>query len=577
MVKRRNLSNKRKDLLKSFNKLVEKNNKKKFIIGTIIVSLLSIPCVEYFQSKNAFAFSNSTFKSLEINKESKNVNTITAYEKLEKGQDIKILFLGDENYIGNTVLKENINNFIKETYNSDVNLTDLSKTGGSIYDQLNEYINLENRYFDLVFLCFENGDEGEIRKTSFSGIYETILRDLKYNNTSVDIIPVIKHKTLVSDTYYQIINSISKYYDLELAKVNEEVLNNNLQGENIEDFKDSYYSVLSNIISNNVDNKKEINTEYKDIYYGVTTLFEPYKVTVKPEKKKGFSTSQNQAKSSNKDDYIRYKVEGNTVGLAYETSENGGIIEVYINRVLYRRVDTKSDKKEIKHILVSSDLTKSNEVKVVNSSGGDVTLLGVITSGNNENSSEVESLNKILARNKGNYNGQTKDNALYENAKIDNNEEVATSEKSESVNKTSSKTQNYKKKPNVINKTPIKENIPSNGIKENQEIINNTGGNSESNLEENPIQSGGDGINNSTNSQVNNGGDNVNNEINNQVSSGGESINNSNNQINNNNGENLENNNTTNNNVANNPNIGGVENTVGNEIQSNIIDTNDMQ
>ncbi|MDO4536444.1 MAG: hypothetical protein Q4B63_11655, partial [Clostridium perfringens] len=414
---------------KSFNKVIKGSRRKKIVIGGVLVSVLSLSVVGYFQSKSALA---SNYKSLRITEQTENINSVTGYNKITEGEEVNILLLGDESYLGDVILNDDVVSFVEDNYNSKVNLIDLSIDEASIYEQLNEYIDLEDREFDLVFLCFENSDEKEISKTNFSGIYESILRDLKYNNTSVDIIPVIKHNTVVNDTYYQIINGLSKYYDLELAKVNEEILNSEVEGEGIEDFRETYSNTLINIIENNVENKKEIDTEYKDVYYGVTTLFEPYKITVKGDKKKGFSVSQNQVKSNTESDYIRYKVEGNIIGLGYETNKNGGIIEIYVNRVLYRRIDTKSESEEIKYILISSNLTGENEIKVVNNNGGDVTLLGVITSGDNTDSKEVENLNNILARNTGNYSGQQKNDSLYENAKVESSQ-VVTSEKKEST------------------------------------------------------------------------------------------------------------------------------------------------
>ncbi len=465
----------------------------------------------------------------------------------------------------------------------------------------------------MVFLCFENNDEREVSKTNFSGIYESILRDLKYNNTSVDIIPIIKHETLVSDTYYQIINGLSKYYDLELAKVNEDVSNNNVEGETIEDFRENYSNTLEGIIKNNVEAKKEIDNEYKDVYYGVTTLFEPYKVTVKGEKKKGFSVSQNRAKSSDENDYIRYKVQGNIVGLGYETSVNGGIIEVYVNRVLYRRIDTKSDTEEFKYILISSNLSGINEIKIVNSDGGDVTLLGVITSGNNTDAKEVEGLNNILARNKGNYSGQVKDYSLYEDAEVEEKKEVADIDKTESTAKKSENTSSSQSiigsesKGNsnlsgssVLQGTESTKNNDegSSGVIESNEnqqsvgnILENNGGSgslgSENSTSDNTgsnIQNNGGDINNEINNKVNNsnnsiynGGNNSsnnqNNSLNNVINNGEDTINNSINNGGDSQNNNLWDNSNASNNIGNNNTNNRGNSSIGGEISENTVNS----
>ncbi len=577
MVKRgklgKEMRSKRKTLKgsmsKGFNKVIKGSRKKKVIIGGVLISVLSLSIVGYFQSKSALA---SNYKSLKITEKAENINRITAYNKITEGEEINVLLLGDESYLGDVVLNDDVTSFIEDNYSSKVNLIDLSIDDASIYEQLNEYINLEGREFDLVFLCVDNSDEKEISKTNFSGIYESILRDLKYNNTAVDIVPIIKHNTIVNDTYYQIINALSKYYDLELAKVNDVVLSNNLEGETIEDFRESYSNTIINVIKDNIENKKEIDTEYKDVYYGVTTLFEPYKVILKGDKKKGFSVSQDQAKSNTESDYIRYKVEGNIVGLGYETSKNGGIIEVYVNRVLYRRIDTKSESEEIKYTLISSNLTGENEIKVVNNNGGDITLLGVITSGDNKDSKEVENLNNILARNTGNYNGQQKNDLLYEDAKVESNQ-VVTSEKEEvtpvKVSKDKENTAQSKSSINTQNKPSTQgnsvsvdntNNVPSNDIVEetkpiennqsngtinnegggnvnlgNNEGVNegdNTAGNSQGNIAGGTNNGAGSGQNNSVNNGMNNSGDSGNNTENN-IGGGNAENNNANNVVNN--------------------------------------------
>ena len=614
---------------KGFNKVIKGSKKKRIIIGGILISVLSFSLVGYFQEKSALA---SNYKLLKISENPENINSVTAYSKVTDGEEINVLFLGDESYLGDVVLEEDIKTFIENTYTSKVNLTNISEDDASIYEQLNEYINLEDREFDLVFLCFENSDEKEISKTNFSGIYESILRDLKYNNTSVDIVPIIKHNTVVNDTYYQIINGLSKYYDLELAKVNENVLNNDVEGENIEDFKESYSTTIVDIIENNVENKKEINTEYKEVCYGVTTLFEPYKITIKGDKKKGFSVSQSEAKSNAENDYIKYKVEGNIVGLGYETNKNGGIIEVYVNRVLYRRIDTKSDVEELKYVLISSNLTEENEIKIVNNNGGDVTLLGIISSGDNTDSKEVENLNNILARNTGNYNAQKKNTSLYKDAKIESNETVtskkesSTATKSESTVKPSTNTQS---KPNTssdnnINTVPKKEveaekkpvesiesndvikdtkpiennqsqsneNI-NNGGSGNTNISGNGGGNEGNNIGSNNVEnntgSTNSGVNNNSSNNINNGGNNIaggnvennatnstvnnggNNSGNGVVDSGNSNIGNGGNNSTNNSGNNSTNNNVSNGGNSNQNNNGGES--VGNQVQENVINS----
>lgn len=558
----------KKNLLNSFNNMVKKNSRKRVIVSGVIVSVLSFSCVWYFQSKSALASNREIYKSLEITNKAEEVKTVTAYDKLIDGEDINILILGDENYLGDVILKEDITSFIENTYNSKVKLTNLSEDNATIYEQLNKYINIKNREFDLVFLCFENNDEKEISEINFSGIYESILRDLKYNNTSVDIIPIVKHESLISDVYYQSINGLATYYGLDLAKVNEDVVKNNIEGEGIEDFRESYCKNLTNIIENNVNNKKEISTQYKDAYYGVTTLFEPYKVTLKGEKKKGFSVSQNKVKSSSKNDYIRYKVDGNIIGLGYETSKNGGIIEIYVNRILYRRIDTKSDNEDLKYILISSNLSGANEIKVVNNDGGDVTLLGVITSGNNTDSKEVEGLNNILARNTGSYNGQIKDDSLYENAKKETNEENKEKQKVETpIKKSENKNSSSQNASSKVKKNESKNNdIPevnnestienkqgntenSNDILNNKENKNQQNGgnilenniyNNNNNLgdgitennNQNIWGSGNNEINSNENNEINMGGNNSNNNPNNSVNNidnGGNALNNNNN------------------------------------------------
>ena len=325
-----------------------------------------------------------------------------------------------------------------------------------------------------------------------------------------------------------------------------------------------------------------IRDRYKEIYYGVTTLLEPYKVTVKGDKKKGFGVFQSQAKSNTKNDYVRYKVEGNIIGLGYETSENGGIIEIYVNRVLYRRIDTKSESEEVKYILISSNLTGENEIKVVNSNGGDVALLGVITSGDNRDSKEVENLNNILARNTGDYSGQQKNTLLYEDAKIENNEVVATKKEQSTPVKIGGNTQtkpstNVQSEPSTSNSSVSSNNVSNEVIEETQpienigsnEIINNEGGgidNSVNNVENNATSNieGSIPENNTTNNVVNSGDNNQNN-------GGGD---NGNNNIGNETSNNIDNNesgganNTVNNNQNNTPSNEGGEGNSQNSINS---------
>ena len=146
----------KKNLLNSFNNMVKKNSRKRVIVSGVIVSVLSFSCVWYFQSKSALASNREIYKSLEITNKAEEVKTVTAYDKLIDGEDINILILGDENYLGDVILKEDITSFIENTYNSKVKLTNLSEdnVGRTLYKKTES---ARKRCHTLRVLGFRHG------------------------------------------------------------------------------------------------------------------------------------------------------------------------------------------------------------------------------------------------------------------------------------------------------------------------------------------------------------------------------------------------------------------------------------
>lgn len=217
--KRRNRSKK---------KISSKDRSKFLNIALIVLSvaLVLVLVLGTLKDKKVLANNKSEYQESTDSKESTSNSDKTkeeapenAYEKIKAGKEINILVLGDG--IGLSEGKSNedgawtslLSNWIKETYNSSANITNLSENKGNVKDGL-KALEGNKDSFDLVYIMFGQNDQKTLSTKEFKENYEQIIENLKERNEKTTIIPVIENSMRKKNDYTNIIEELANSNNL---------------------------------------------------------------------------------------------------------------------------------------------------------------------------------------------------------------------------------------------------------------------------------------------------------------------------------------------------------------------------
>ena len=181
------------------------------------------------------------------------------YQKLDDGFDVDILVVGDS--IGAQSWSDKIGNYISDTYQIDVNITNVSMGDNTSYAGYVRTMALEDNVdYDLAIICYGQNDDLE----KFSLYYESILRALRNKYSKCSLISVLESSQREYTEKIKIIQSLAKHYGIIVADTIEpfSIDYNNYTDDGVhpnEAGQELYAEIIEHLIDEAVDNKLMYN------------------------------------------------------------------------------------------------------------------------------------------------------------------------------------------------------------------------------------------------------------------------------------------------------------------------------
>lgn len=198
-------------------------------------------------------------------------DTSSVYRKLENGEDIRILIVGDS--IGLEASKETdrggwvcrLQDYLTNKYKCKVSVTNLSVYGTTTKYGYEKLLNSNISNYDLAFICFGINDRNQkMSVEEFESNYKNIIKEIKDKNNNCDIIPIIESAFRQYDDFTNVIMKLSNsnrfsYADtieaynksgIKYSELSNDTVHPNDKGYEI------YFKVVSNIIDSKTCSKK---------------------------------------------------------------------------------------------------------------------------------------------------------------------------------------------------------------------------------------------------------------------------------------------------------------------------------
>lgn len=140
------------------------------------------------------------------------------YTKLKNKKEVNILVMGDDTASSSGVNEsESWTNILKDklekTYSSKVNMKVNSAKGENVLEMLMNIDSEKNTKYDLVIIDTGENDLNDLKYNEFSGIYESLIRKIKYNN-KCEVLALIQGSIIKNITYPKAILDTANYYNV---------------------------------------------------------------------------------------------------------------------------------------------------------------------------------------------------------------------------------------------------------------------------------------------------------------------------------------------------------------------------
>ncbi len=145
---------------------------------------------------------------------------LSAYDKLQAGEDISVLVVGDSIAEGTGASSGHswakmLPDKIKETYGSECTLTNVSMGGNASIAGITRINILDDDIdYDLAIICYGENDNDD---WTFAPDYEGIIRALKIKYGNIDIISVLESSQRDYTNKMNQILTIAEYYNIPVA------------------------------------------------------------------------------------------------------------------------------------------------------------------------------------------------------------------------------------------------------------------------------------------------------------------------------------------------------------------------
>ncbi len=206
-------------------------------ISAILLFILIITIVLLYFLIHKF-YTHEKWQSSQIAELSKQMNTLKSdnsvelprviqdgdsqsfYQKLQAGLPVNIIIIGDS--IGSGAGSSDASHtwmslladYLKETYNSDITLTNISMGGNASYAGYVRALSLDNNIeYDLVIFCYGQNDSPD----DFGLYYESMIRAVKKRWSNCSMISILESSQRSYTEKMETIKTLADYYGILVA------------------------------------------------------------------------------------------------------------------------------------------------------------------------------------------------------------------------------------------------------------------------------------------------------------------------------------------------------------------------
>ena len=251
-------------------------NKKETIVIVLLLLILTVVLVigiikdKKLLEKNNIEYDNWKENNL-IQDETSTINDVKVeksknfYEKLKSNEYVNILVLGDDIALSegrrsdDGIWTEGLKYLIKNTYNTENTLTNVSEKGYLIESAVQNIINSDIANYDLVILCFGysnyvSGSDIE----SFRNSYINIIDEIYKQKENITILSMVQSELDTNSPYGNIVKEVSLSKGLSIIDTHEAFKNSGIEyalSDNGVLPNDIGYQIYTETIKSVIDNE----------------------------------------------------------------------------------------------------------------------------------------------------------------------------------------------------------------------------------------------------------------------------------------------------------------------------------
>ncbi|MBC8063042.1 MAG: SGNH/GDSL hydrolase family protein [Clostridiaceae bacterium] len=338
---------------------------------------------------------------IRLKTEDERISNFNLYDKILEKKDISILVIGDGIAEGQGVEAEQAKwfNVVKKSFNDKygINATVSLITGGgtTVFRGWSEYcLGDSSKKYDLVFICFGQDNQNFLSISQYQMFYENLIKRVKSNNPNTEIVPMIESYIKVDNDFTKIIKDISNHYGLKYIDTREVFKQSSIEYDkltadgvypNAQGY--SYYAgAISKLIETNYSDKRSTKYIETNLLYGDTLKLDKFNFATNFENIAGFEKGNGRFLGSALGSSLTFNSNTSLVGISYIKNKNGGKIDVYIDNVLVKVLDTYLPLEVKYEDVISSKLQgnhkitlKISKTKNEKSTGTNITIFGIVT------------------------------------------------------------------------------------------------------------------------------------------------------------------------------------------------------
>ena len=303
------------------------------------------------------------------NQQNKNI-----YEKIEAGKHVNYLVVGDS--IGRssgasdqehkwfTLLEKHLH----EKYDGTFNRHLVVQSGATAFEGLYKLKNrVINHPIDIVFIVFGENDRKYMNSMDFSRFYQSLIEEIIIRFPSAELI-TITESSLDNDEFIKVINRISEKYHATNIDMRVPFKKSGLSSDQLtKDLvhpNDLGYSLYTTEIEKNIENSIEINKPV------LTSILQTDQLTSIPMYTKhtyktidsSFKLKDHHYTTSEIGASIEFEFKGSFLGVNVIRSENGGMVDVFIDDQFVTTLSLWWPFKKERSLYVSSGLSEGEHI-----------------------------------------------------------------------------------------------------------------------------------------------------------------------------------------------------------------------